>query len=152
MDAVAVNRVLPDEITDPWFDRWRAAQATQLAEIDEGFDPVPVLRSALAPEEPVGVDALAAFALGVYGEGDPSAHHHHGPVIDISRDGERTVLTMPLPFTDRRDVSLVRRAGELIVSVGPYRRALLLPDSLSARKIVDASVRGGLLTVVFVGR
>ena len=27
LDAVIVNRVLPDEITDPWFDRWRAAQA-----------------------------------------------------------------------------------------------------------------------------
>ena len=110
------------------------------------------LRSVLAPDEPVGVDALAAFALGVYGETDPTAHHHRGPVIDIAREGECTVLTMPLPFTDKRDVSLVRRAGELIVSVGPYRRALLLPDSLATRKVADARVRGGRLTVVFVGR
>ena len=49
-----VNRLLPDEVTDPWFDRWRAAQAEHLATIEEGFAPVPVLVSPLAPEEPVG--------------------------------------------------------------------------------------------------
>ena len=57
-----------------------------------------------------------------------------------------------LPFTDRRDVGLVRRGDELIVSVGPYRRALLLPDSLAGRKVVDASVKHGRLRVVFADR
>ena len=55
-------------------------------------------------------------------------------------------------FTDRRDVSLVRRGDELIVSVGPYRRALLLPDSLHGRQVVDASVKAGRLRVAFADR
>jgi len=62
LDAVIVNRVLPDAVTDPFFDRARKAQQTQLQVIDEGFSPVPVLRVPLASVEPVGRRALAAFA------------------------------------------------------------------------------------------
>jgi arsenite-transporting ATPase len=58
-------------------------------------------------------------------------------------------LVLELPFTERDDVSLVRRGDELHVTVGPYRRALLLPDSLRRRKVVDASVRDDCLTVLF---
>jgi arsenite-transporting ATPase len=152
VDAVIVNRLLPAAVQDPWFDQHRAAQVEHLARIEEGFAPVPVLRSDLAPAEPVGVDRLRTFAVGVYGEQDPSAHLHHGEVLEIARDDGRWVLTLRLPFTDRRDVSLVRRGDELIVSVGPYRRALLLPDSLHGRQVVDASVKAGRLRVAFADR
>ena len=85
----------------------------------------------------------------MYGDRDPAAHLHEGEVLDVTREAGTWVLGLDLPFTDRRDVGLVRRGDELIVSVGPYRRALLLPDSLAGRKVVDASVKQGRLRVAF---
>ena len=58
VDAVVANRLLPDEVSDPWFARWKAAHAEHLAAIDEGFAPVPVLRVPLQPAEQVGPEAL----------------------------------------------------------------------------------------------
>ena len=46
VDAVVANRLLPDEITDPWFEKWKASHAEHLATIDEAFSPLPVLRAA----------------------------------------------------------------------------------------------------------
>jgi arsenite-transporting ATPase len=152
VDAVIVNRLLPDEVTDPWFDHHRAAQADHLSLVEEGFAPIPVLRSELAEREPVGPDLLRQFAKALYGDVDPSSRLHDGEVLDVGRDGDGWVLTLSLPFTDRRDVSLVRRHDELIVSVGPYRRALLLPDSLRGRRVLDAAVKAGRLRVVFGDR
>ena len=152
VDAVIANRLLPPEVTDPWFDQHRVAQAAHLVTIDEGFAPVPVLRSNLAERGPVGVELLERFADAVYGDQDPAAHLSAGDVLDVRREDSTWVLALTLPFTDRRDVGLVRRGDELIVSVGPYRRALLLPDSLAARKVVDASVKHGRLRVVFADR
>jgi arsenite/tail-anchored protein-transporting ATPase len=149
VDAVVVNRLLPDDVVDPWFDRIRAAQSEHLDTIEEGFAPLPVLRSDLAPEEPVGLDRLRAFAHGLYGLHEPWERLHEGAVLDLHRDDECWTLTLELPFTEREDVRLVRRAGELIVSLGPYRRALVLPEALAHRTIVDASVRAGRLQVVF---
>jgi len=152
LDAVIVNRVLPDEITDPWFDRWRAAQGVQLAAIHEGFAPVPILVGYLAAEEPVGRARLRSFATGLYRRGDPSRDLGAVPAFTLERDGDGWLLTIELPFTERDDVGLVRRGDELIVTVGTYRRALLLPDSLVDRAVTRAAVRGGRLRVTFAAR
>src|SRR5207248_8044528 len=42
VDAVVANRLLPDEIVDPWFTAWKEAHAEHLATIEDGFAPVPV--------------------------------------------------------------------------------------------------------------
>ena len=46
----------------------------------------------------------------------------------------------------------MRRDAELIITVGTYRRALLLPDALVGRTVTKATVRDGRLTVTFAGR
>jgi arsenite/tail-anchored protein-transporting ATPase len=149
VDAVVVNRLLPDEVEDPWFAGWKAAQATQLASILEGFAPLPVLTSYLAADEPIGVDRLRPIASALYGARRPWDRLFDGEVMAIERVGDRWNLRLDLPFTDKRDVSLVRRGGELHVAVGPYRRAIVLPEALVHRKVVDASVAQGRMTVVF---
>ena len=152
VDAVIVNRLLPDDVTDPWFDHWRSAQQVQLAAIREGFAPAPVLVSPLAPEEPVGPKKLKAFAGRLYGRGDPSRDLGAVPPFALERDGEDWRLSIDLRFAGREEVDLVRRGDELIVTVGTYRRALLLPDSLVSRPVTKATVRDGRLVVGFAGR
>src|SRR6201989_955378 len=50
-DAVVVNRVFPDELAEGYFEAWHAVQREQLALVDSGFAPVPVLRAPyFAPE------------------------------------------------------------------------------------------------------
>ena len=49
-DAVVVNRVFPDEV-DGYFGAWRAVQAEQLALVESGFAPVPVLRAPYFEQE-----------------------------------------------------------------------------------------------------
>jgi arsenite/tail-anchored protein-transporting ATPase len=149
VDAVVANRLLPDEVTDPWFDEWRVAQAQQLGEIESGFAPLPVLRAPLASAEPIGVEALAIHAKALYGDTDPAQRRHHGTVLDLEADGDRFVLSLDLPFAVKGEVDLVRRPDELICTVGPYRRALVLPDSLRPRRVVDAALRDGRLRVAF---
>ena len=60
-------------------------------------------------------------------------------------------LTLELPFADHDDLEVGRRDDELLVRVGPYRRALVLPDSLRRRTVTAASLRSGKLRVVFAG-
>jgi arsenite-transporting ATPase len=149
VDAVVANRLLPDAVDDPWFDFWKAAHAEQLAVIDEGFAPVPVLRSELRASEPIGLAALGELADDLYGALDPTALLHRGEPLRVeSHDGSRR-LVQALPFGTRDDLALSRRDDELIVSVGPYRRAIVLPDSLRARQVTAAHLEEGELVVEF---
>jgi len=145
------NRLLPDEVSDPWFERWKALHHEHLRTIEEGFAPLPILKVPLAPTELVGIDALRELGARLYGELDPSRRLHEGEPMRVERRDGRTVLSLELPFADRDELELGRRGDELLVRVGPYRRAVLLPDSLRQRPVGDARLREGTLEVVFEG-
>lgn len=151
VDAVVANRVLPAGIDDPWFDRWQTLHTEHLATIEEGFAPLPVLLAYLAPDELVGRVALTGFAQELYGDLEPDALLHEGSPLRIDRDGDGWRLDLELPFAERGDVDVARRGDELIITAGPYRRALILPDTLRRRSVTGASLREGTLEVTFDG-
>ena len=149
VDAVVANRLLPDEVSDPWFDRWKAAHAEHLETIVDSFAPLPVLRANLAVGELVGLDRLRAFGQEVYGDADASSVLHSSDPLRIKKKDGGYQLTQELPFAERDDLEVGRRGDELLVRIGPYRRAILLPDSLRRRPITGAKLRKGRLKVTF---
>ncbi len=149
VDAVIANRLLPDEVADPWFDRWRRVQAEHLETIESGFAPLPVLRARLAGDEIIGLERLRDLAGEVYGSTDPSSLLHEGEPLAIERVDGGYELILDLPFACRHDLELGRRRDELLLRVGQHRRALLLPDSLRRREVASASLLEGRLRVRF---
>jgi arsenite/tail-anchored protein-transporting ATPase len=150
VDAVIANRLLPDAVTDPWFKAWKDTHAEHLSAIEEGFSPLPVLRAELAPEELVGVERLRTFADLLYGDRDAAAVLHQGEPMRVEKRGEVFVLSIELPFADHDDLDLGRVEDELLVRVGPYRRGIVLPDSLKRRTVEAAKMVGDRLEVTFV--
>jgi arsenite-transporting ATPase len=152
VDAVVANRLLSASITDPWFDAWKSAQAEHLTVIEEGFAPAPVLRVELAAAELDGLDDLRVFAKGLYGDEDPSGLLHEGEPMTIVRRGAAMVLRLPLPGAAKDELELAQHEDELLVRVGPYRRAVVLPETLRRRPISSASLVEGALEVRFGAR
>jgi arsenite/tail-anchored protein-transporting ATPase len=148
VDALVVNRLLPDAVTDPYFADWRARQAAHLRTLRTDFD-VPVLGAAMAPDEVVGLTPLDALADDVYAGADPAAVLHRTEPIDIARDGDEVVLTVALPFSEEGDVGVFHRADELFVRVGPHTRNLVLPALLRRGVVRGAALRDGRLVVRF---
>jgi arsenite-transporting ATPase len=149
VDAVVVNRLLPDGIVDPWFDRWKDVHAEQLGEIGRAFAPLPLLEAELADEELLGVEALSAFGRSLYRGDDPTRPMHAGTPMRLARDDGTVRLELDLPGAERGAVGVGRRGDELIVTVGPYRRAVMLPDSLRRRTVREAAFDDGRLVVTF---
>ncbi len=149
VDAVIVNRLLPEELDHPWFARWKDSQHEHLRTIEAGFAPLPILPVELAREELVGIERLRGFGAALYRDLDPTAVLHAGEPMRVETCDDGFVLVQELPFADRDDLELGRRGDELLVRIGPYRRAVMLPDSLRRRPVVDASLRDGVLRVAF---
>jgi arsenite-transporting ATPase len=149
VDAVVANRLLPDAITDPWFKSGKEAHAEHLASIEAGFAPLPVLRAELAIDELVGLAQLRDFAEVLYHDVDPTAILHRGEPLQVEARDDTLVLRLELPFADRDELDVGRRDGELLVRVGPHRRAIMLPDSLRRREVVGAEMVASWLEVSF---
>jgi arsenite-transporting ATPase len=58
-------------------------------------------------------------------------------------------LVLAVPFAERGDVDVLRHEDELYVTVGPYRRSFLLPDSLKRRQVRRAKLAESELRVSF---
>ena len=145
-----VNRILPTALDHPWLDQWKTAQSAHLESIADAFAPLPMLTAELAGRELLGVDDLGGFAGDLYGDLDVAARLSYVEPLRVDAVGDALVLSVQMPFTERDDVRLGRTDQELFVSVGPHRRALLLPDSLVRREVGSARFEGDRLEVEFV--
>ncbi len=148
VDGVIVNRVLPEAVTDEWFQEWRVSQGKILDEIAAYFAPVPVKRVPLFTHEVLGRERLEDLARTLYGESeDPAAvNRTEAPYSFAKRDGIYEVR-LRLPFAARGEVGLFKKGDELVVEVGTLRRHIGLPTSMAALSPVRARLENRMLTV-----
>jgi arsenite-transporting ATPase len=148
-DAVVVNRLFPDELADGYFGDWRERQAQRLAEVNEGFAPVPVLTSRYFEQEVVGPRMLDRLGAEIFGERSPAELMHTELAQELSSINGRATLKIPVPFGDKRDLALKKVGAELVVSVGRQKRTIILPAALARRRPTGARLENGSLEVSF---
>ncbi len=149
VDGVVVNRVLPENVTDPYFERWRSIQKGHLDVVDEAFADLPRMRLRLFDDEMVGVERLRLLAQELYDDTDPIADYHATSPFRIVSEDVGVTMELDVPFVDKADLDVFRKGNELYVQLGPYRRSFLLPDALHRREVTRARLDGGLLSVSF---
>lgn len=149
VDAIVANRLLPDAVSDPYFERWKALQAEHMSTIVDSFAPVPILTAHLRDHELASADALDALGAEIYDERDPAEVLFTDDPMSILREGDVLVLNLKLPFASREELELAVKNDELFVKVGPYRRTIMLPKSLASRALDNAQLIEDRLRVTF---
>ncbi len=149
VDGVVVNRIIPDDVTDPYFGKWKDIQAEHLDAVRQSFEPVPILTSRLFDREIVGVELLDDLAGEVYGDGDPAEVLYRDDPIRVRKRTKGYVLSMRLPFVSRDDMDIHRHGEELLVRVGSYKRNLILPATLQRLEVRAARFVGDRLEIAF---
>ena len=152
VDGVVVNRVLPDLVEDPYFERWRAIQKGHLDSVDDAFAEVPRLRLRLFDDEMVGVERLRLMAGELYGEQNPIEDFQATSPFRVIESGDSVTMELDVPFFDKSELNVFRHGNELYVQLGSYRRSFLLPDALHRRDVTRARLEGGTLQVSFRAR
>jgi arsenite-transporting ATPase len=147
-DAVVVNRVFPADVGE-YFGAWREVQAAQLAEVEAGFAPVPVLRAPYFEQEVLGPAMLDRLSGALFGGRDAGAVLHDRLAQELALDGSRAELRLDLPFVSKGDVALKKIGLELVVRVDGHKRTIVLPGALAGFKPTSAKLAEGSLVVGF---
>lgn len=148
-DLIVCNRLIPEEVSDRYFDSWKESQTRHYQVIEECFAPLPILSVPLLEHEVVGMPMLRVMAQALYGDRDPAQLFYHGQAQDIEKEDGYYVLTLSLPFVTKSDVSLVRNGDELLVQVGSYRRNIILPRTLVGLVVEEAKFEDEGLRIRF---
>ncbi|MFI5123254.1 MAG: ArsA family ATPase [Vicinamibacteria bacterium] len=149
-DAVVVNRIFPDELSGGYFGEWRERQRERLDEVRTGFAPVPVLTARYFDEEVIGTRMLDRLADELFAsELDPAAVMHTELAHELESENGTATLRIRVPFGEKGDIGLKKVGAELVVSVGPRKRTIILPAALARRSPTGAKLADGSLEVSF---
>jgi arsenite-transporting ATPase len=149
-DAIICNRIIPDEVTDPYFAGAKTRQKENIVFIGEAFGELPMMRAPMFGHEVGGMDALRQLATALYGESNPVDKMFSGKTHQIVENSGGYRLSVPLPFADKNDMDIYRSRDELTLRVGPYRRNIVLPYTLWDLEIADAKFEQSTLNIQFV--
>jgi len=119
--------------------------------IEDNFRPLPIWRAPYYAGEVVGIDALSRLAFDCFGNEDPGNIFYHGilqEVIELEDGGYR--LRLPVPFATSSDVRLRKRGDEMFITIGNFKREMILPTVLAKRRAGGGALRDGMLEIDFL--
>jgi len=151
IDGIIMNRILPDDVSDTYFQKWRENQKEYIRKAEEYFSPVPIFPVNLFRDEVLGHDSLKTLSGQIYGERNPLEKFFDGKPYSIEKENGEYRLMLKLPFVAKTDLEVNKVSDELIVRVGSFKRHLLLPRQVAAAKSIRARLDGQNLCIHFRG-
>jgi arsenite-transporting ATPase len=151
IDAIIMNRILPESINDDYFLTWRKNQLYYMEEAEKLFSPVPIFKVKLFDGEVLGPDKLKRLADEMYEGIDPLNRLYDDQPYRILKINGIYQMIIKLPFITRENVDLNRISDELIIRIGGMKRNILLPRHLADARIIEAKYKGRELFISFKG-
>jgi arsenite-transporting ATPase len=146
VDAVVANRILPEEVTDPFFAAARTEHRTAIDDLAEISD-VRHLRVELlsAPPRSAG---LLDFSLLAYGDAVPIDFLAPLKEHSVEPEGDNYVLKVVMPYARREDLRLEEMDEGIAVHLNGRRCVLDLPADVAYRQASSWAYEDDVLRVV----
>ncbi|MEB3281034.1 MAG: TRC40/GET3/ArsA family transport-energizing ATPase [Lyngbya sp.] len=148
-DLVIANRIIPAEVTDPFFKRWKENQQQYRQEIHDNFKPLPVKEVPLYTEEMCGLEALHRLKETLYQDEDPSQVYYAESTVRVFQEKDYYSLELYLPGIPKEQIQLNKSGDELNIRIGNHRRNLVLPQALAALQPSGAKMEEDYLKIRF---
>jgi arsenite-transporting ATPase len=148
-DLVVANRIIPDAVSDPFFQRWKQQQQQYRQEIHENFSPLPVKEVPLYSEEMCGLAALDRLKETLYGDEDPTQVYYKETTLRVVQEQQQYSLEVYLPGIAKNQIELSKTGDELNIRIGNHRRNLVLPQALAALQPTGAKMEEDYLKIRF---
>ncbi|MBW1716863.1 MAG: ArsA family ATPase [Deltaproteobacteria bacterium] len=140
VDAVVINRILPEAVDDGYFARWKETQNRYIKKTEQLFSPIPILKVPMLSDQVVGMAKLSKLSKEIYGSLSPEEILYADTPYTFRKVGEDYFLDIKIPFLTKKEVDLSKRNEELIVRIGGFKRNVLLPRNIAARQPSGAKV------------
>ncbi len=151
-DAVISNRIIPTTVGDGYFAAWKDSQTRYGQLVEEAFAPLPIFKVPLLDQEVVGVDMLRKMAQLIYGDQDPAQLFYTEQPQVIEKIDGGYLLKLRLPFISKDAINMTRNSDELAISIGNFRRNIILPRVLAGLDVNKAKFAGDHLILTFTAQ
>ncbi|MDK2941736.1 MAG: arsenite/tail-anchored protein-transporting ATPase [Acetobacterium sp.] len=150
VDGIFINRILPREIGNPFFEEWITIQKKYIAEIETCFDQIPKYYIPWYDTDLLGLDAINRICDDVFAK--------RTDLFEIKADieGEKYEQTetgydlkLFLPNITKDEVAVNLSGSDVIVKIGNYKRNIPMPNTLRGMEVTSATFDQSTLVIAF---
>lgn len=150
IDAVVCNRVIQaGNYQDAFMQEIYSNQEKQRQRVHQTFAPLPIWEVPYYSHDIVGIKQLTELAEAIFHEQDPTQVFYHGPIQEISRQGDTYILRLPLPHVEMNKVQMSKKGDEMIIEIGNFKRDITLPSVLANQEATVAKFVNNALEIHF---
>ncbi len=152
VDSITINRVMPDQSSDPYFQRWRGIQQKYIEQIQDAFAPIPIAEVPLFENEVVGLEMLRKVGAKVYPDQNPLDIFFKEDPINITKVSEgHYKVRVRLPFMENMGMEpkILKMGDDLTIRIGDYQKIVALPIFLAGMESTGASFEDKWLSIDF---
>lgn len=150
VDAVVINRILPEKEVGEAFKYYLTSQKKYIHEIEESFKPLPILKVQHQGREVFGMEQLDAISNSLYKDHEAAEVLHLDKPFEVIENENGYFFKTRLPFIGEEEIELKKFGDELIIDLGNRRRSIMLPRFASFLKLEEYRFEAPWLVVSLV--
>lgn len=149
VDGIYINRVIPLEIENNFFDEWKKIQGEYIEKLNEVFLDMPTYKIKWYEIDINGFEGLQRII------NDSLKDENIFNVLKINSNEtfkkleNGYSLTLKIPFAEKDDFDLFESSNEIIIKIGNFKRNIPLPDVVRKYSISNAKFENGELNIIF---
>jgi len=149
VDGLYINRILPKDIDNPFFNEWIDLQSQYIEELEAVFGDMPIYRIPWFDTDLNGISGIDRIEKQVLkGRGVFKLQADlKGERYEQSDDGYK--LLIYLPCLEKGDLKLHESGTDIIIKIGNYKRSIPLPSSLRNHGVTSAKLEEQTLQIQF---
>ena len=150
VDAIIVNRVLPENAGGETFQSYLKSQKQYLQDIEENFNPIPILKVFHQGQEVFGTDLLDKIGDSLYQGINPADVLHLDKPFEFIENTEGYFVKIKVPFITEEQIELKKFGDEIVIDLGNRRKSLMLPRFATFLKLKEYRFQAPWLVISLV--
>jgi len=149
VDGLYINRIIPENVDNNFFDQWKQIQKNYLDEINSVFSNIPIYKIRWYEVDINGVGALDRIVIDSLNDKNifKVLKTSVNETFEKTEKGYR--LDIYVPFTDKKDFDLFESSTDIIVKIGNFKRNIPIPHIIKKYSIASAKLNDGILSIYF---
>ena len=149
VDGIYINRIMPAEIENNFFDEWKKIQGEYIEKLNEVFLDMPKYKVKWYEIDINGFEGLQRII------NDSLEDENIFNVLKFNSNEtfkkleNGYSLTLKIPFAEKDDFDLFESSNEIIIKIGNFKRNIPLPDVVRKYSISNAKFENGELNIIF---
>ena len=149
VDGLYINRILPADIGNGFFDRWLVLQREYMENLKECFRALPICEIPWYEEEVRGEAAIRRIADTVLVKQDVFEKRIITDREKFIQDEDGYLLEVSVPGADKADIDLFQASTDIVIRIGNFKRNIPLPNILRNYVVSGAKFEDGKLRIHF---